>query len=447
MVDLTNKTDDVEGVVSSLDEIKGAGWTNETLKSIYDNQGDITDFTTNIPKFGGNLWFVSKDSGSDANDGNSPADAFETIGKAITEASAGDAITVMAGVYTETGIDLNKNNTELWFEIGAILRPATGTALTVSGNYCRVTCRDGALLVDPAGANATGVLVTGNFVYLAEIRAKMDGVGDLGFDLQGDGADLRRCRCANPLVAAFKIQGDTNKLENCCTGGNTTSIGFWITNSCDKARLKNCGSQGHETAGYQMDAGVTNAVVEGSYSGGGDGAFKNSFDGAGNIFTNFHFDGSTDTFNTPVVKTTAFSGAATEYNIFKITGIVRIIDLVGHVTTVIPNTSSNVHLSLYSTGGEVDLTKEVGGPDLDSLPVGSLIIRKADSSEPMDAESSATPAIVEFGRDPNISFDAIADADQDTYIRLNLTAALASGAIHWHCLYMPISDQAFVEPA
>jgi hypothetical protein len=393
------------------------------------------------------LWFVSKNSGSDANDGTSPVNAFETIGKAITEASSGDGITVMSGVYTETGLDISKDSLELWFEIGAILRPATGTALTVSGNYCRVICREGALLVDPAGANTTGVLVTGNFVYLAEIRCKMDGVGDIGFDLQGDGADLRKCRCSYPLVAAFKIQGDTIKLEDCCTGGDTTSIGFWITNSCDKARLKTCGSQGHETAGYQIDSGCTNAVIEGSYSGGGDGGFKNSFDGAGNVFSDFHFDGSTDTFNTPVVKTTAFSGAATEYNIFKVTGIVRIIDLIGHVTTEIPNTSCDVHLSLYSTGGEVDITKAVGSPDIDSAPVGSLLVRKADSSEVLEYKSSATPAIVEFGRDPYISFDVIADADQDTYIRANLTAALASGAIHWHCLYMPISDQAFVEPA
>jgi hypothetical protein len=38
-------------------------------------------------------------------------------------------------------------------------------------------------------------------------------------------------------------------------------------------------------------------------------------------------------------------------------------------------------------------------------------------------------------------------ADQDTYIRLNITAALAIGAIHWHCNYRPISDDGFVEPA
>ncbi|GAH78807.1 unnamed protein product, partial [marine sediment metagenome] len=40
----------------------------------------------------------------------------------------------------------------------------------------------------------------------------------------------------------------------------------------------------------------------------------------------------------------------------------------------------------------------------------------------------------------------IADADQTTYIRLVISAALASGEIHWHCKYEPLSDGGFVSP-
>ena len=60
------------------------------------------DRTSHIPKFGGELWFVSKGSGSDSNDGTTPDTAFETIGAAISACAAGDGITIMAGTYTET---------------------------------------------------------------------------------------------------------------------------------------------------------------------------------------------------------------------------------------------------------------------------------------------------------------------------------------------------------
>ena len=77
-----------------------------------------------------------------------------------------------------------------------------------------------------------------------------------------------------------------------------------------------------------------------------------------------------------------------------------------------------------------------------------MLIRTDDSTEPLDLASSATPAIVEYGaRAANVEVIVVADADQTTYIRLNLTAALASGAIHWHCRYKPITDGAFLEPA
>ena len=107
-----------------------------------DNFMSYLDKTQNIAKFGGTIWYVSKVYGADTNDGLSPDKAFETIGKALDEMASGDAVTVMAGTYTETGLDLGsagtKDGIEMWFEIGAILAPASGTGLTVSGDFCRV---------------------------------------------------------------------------------------------------------------------------------------------------------------------------------------------------------------------------------------------------------------------------------------------------------------------
>jgi len=46
------------------------------------------DRTGNIPKFGGDIWYVNAGIGSDANNGTSPSEAFATIGFAITTAAA-----------------------------------------------------------------------------------------------------------------------------------------------------------------------------------------------------------------------------------------------------------------------------------------------------------------------------------------------------------------------
>ena len=394
-----------------------------------------------IPKFGGELWFVDKGSGSDSNSGMIPDKAFETIGAAISACAAGDAITVRAGTYTEVGLDLDKDAVEIWFEIGVIIAPATGTALTVSGDYCKLQCPGGAARINPA-ANQTGLLVSGVFAYVHNIRVACASSADIGFDITGGGAVLTDCRCSAPLVAAFKIQGDKVKLDDCCTGGEVadTSIGFWVTNSCDKTRLRDCSSQGHSTAGYQVDSGVTNGVAKGCASGGGDGArtdADNSF-----VWSDFTFDRQ-------VFKTTTFAGAVTEYNVFKVTGSVQVIGLFGHVTTVIPNTACNIHAEAYSVNGTDDIT-DAPGVDIDSALAGALLVRNGPVTAAFElGDPTAGPVVIENAsyRDPETVFDLVADPGVDTYIRVVLSAPLASGEIHWHCEYDALTDGGFVEPA
>ncbi len=226
-----------------------------------------------IPQFGGTIYYIDGTNGSDSNSGLEPTSAFATIGKGLTEASSGDALNIRQGTYTETGLDVGSGGTkdgiELWIEIGVIIAPASGVALTISGDFCKVWSPGGSLRVDPTAA--TGVLVSGNFNYLHDVRVRANSSGTLGYDVTGTGCVLDNCRCADPTVAAFKIQGSKTKLSDCCTGGNTTSIGFWITNSCTKFRARVSGSQGHQTAGWQVDSGVEDAVIFSCYSGGGDG--------------------------------------------------------------------------------------------------------------------------------------------------------------------------------
>lgn len=400
------------------------------------------DNTRRIPKFGGTIWYVSKGDGSDSNNGLTPTTPFETIGAAITACSAGDLINVMAGTYTETGLDLDENNVELLFEIGAILNPASGDCLTISGNYCWVGCHDGALRINNDAAATTGVAVTGNWAYLEEIRVSCGGVGDHGFDLQGDGCDLRNCRASNLASGgyAFRIQGDKNRLENCCTGGDDASYGFYVDSTADKFSIKNCGSQGHTAGGYYIESGATNGVIEDSYSGGGDGKWRD-LDNA-TIFSHFEYDETLHT-NVTFTATGGVGSAGTNYNLFQVTGSVMVYDMYGIVTTVLPNTSTTPNLELYSTNASIDITDAAAGPDITDAVVGALLIRNEPAAEPLAyGNPDSTPAVTESTnfRNPKVPIAVTKDDAADTYIQLQLSSALASGAMRWYIKWEPLSE-------
>ena len=55
------------------------------------------DNTKHIRKFGGEIYYISKTTGSDSDSGLTPDSAFETIGQGIASMSNGDALSVMAG--------------------------------------------------------------------------------------------------------------------------------------------------------------------------------------------------------------------------------------------------------------------------------------------------------------------------------------------------------------
>ena len=392
---------------------------------------------SHLPLFTGNVYYVDAAQSDDSGDGTSPETAKKTIGAGIGLLSAGDALTIKAGTYTETSLDLNVNACELWFEIGTILDPASGTCLTISGSYCKVQCPGGSLVITPA-ANETGVLVSGNFNYIHDVRVNAASTADIGFDITGNGGVLTNCRCADPLVAAFKVQGDKVKLDGCCTGGTpaNTSIGYWLTNSCDKFRLVSCGSQGHDSGGFVVDSGCTNGCIRECDSGVGDGRWSD-VDHA-TAWSDFQYDNE-------INKVITFT-AGTTYNLFEVTGAVRVEDIYGVVRTQIENVASTVYLQLYSTGGTADIT-DAPGTNIQAAVAGSILMRNEDSTNAITLASAATPAKIESTtwQDPKVPIDLVADADQTTYIRLVLNNALAAGVIRWHLHWMPLSDNGFVK--
>jgi len=388
------------------------------------------DRTKHISKFGGNIWYISKGAGSDTNTGKYPDQAFETIGAGITAMSDGDALSIKAGIYTETGLDLSNNAAEMWCEIGVLIDPISGTALTISGNSCSL---EGMHKITPA-TGQIGLLISGNECHIE--HGKVLG-GGTGIKITGMGTMINNYASGNQTTIAFDIQGIQTRLTLCNTVGIGSTYGYKINGGADTGVLRDCTSVGHTTAGFYIATGSKDWTLINCSSGAGDGKWID-IDSA-NVWSNFTYDDM-------VYKTITFVGIPTTYNIFKVSGSVKITNLFGHVTTVIANTTSNIYLEVYSVGGVLDLTNNVGAPDLDSLPVGSLVQKMGDSTDAIEIANSATPAILEYGtKDPEVAFIVTADADQDTYIRLNITAALASGAIHWHCHWAPLDDLGYVE--
>ncbi len=123
----------LDRVAVTTKALTGGGASAEVIAAAVHNELD--DHLQHIPSFTGEVWYVSP-AGSDSFSGHIPTAPLLTIGAAIAAAAAGDYIKVMAGTYTETGLDLSKAGLELHGEIGAVLAPASGSALTISAQHC-----------------------------------------------------------------------------------------------------------------------------------------------------------------------------------------------------------------------------------------------------------------------------------------------------------------------
>jgi len=388
---------------------------------------------SHVPLFIGDIFYVDGTQADDTGAGTSPETAKKTIGAGIGLLSVGDALTIKAGTYTEVGLDLNVNACEMWFEIGVVIDPASGTALTISGDFCRLI---GEHKITPA-ALATGLLVSGDECVIENIKVLQGGIG---IQVTGSGVIINEAAVGFPTSIAYDLQGIQGRLYRCKTVGNAATTGYQISNGADTGVLEQCTSTGHQTSGFYIDTGSQDWTLLNCSSGAGDGRWVDT--DASNVWSNF-------TYASEVVKVTTFAGIPTTYNIFKITGAVRVSDIHGHVETVIPGVASTVYLQLFSANGTVDIT-DAPGVDIDAAAVGALLVRNGPSTDALDlANPDSTPAVAENAnwRDPKTAIDVVKDDSADTYIRLVMSAAQASGAIHWHCHWKPLSDDGFLEAA
>jgi hypothetical protein len=394
--------------------------TNNTISNYTPNEHAL--------QFTGTVWYVDGTDGADTNDGLAPFTAKATIGAALALMAAGDRVIIKTGTYDEDNLDFTLAGMEVVGEIGAKLVNTVGTeCLTISGNHCRV---EG---LDFEQAGVIGLVLSGDECNVTCCRADTTTVG---FDINGAKNVLRNCQDIDSTVTGFDIATADNLLQTCTSiaNGAGSSRGFYLSNAAaDENILLNCHSLGNVTAGFEVVAGANYNKFANCTSGGGDGIRVDA--GTYNTWPGYAFDDQ-------VNKDVTFAGATTEYNLFQLTGAVRLVGLIGHVETLIANTASNIHIELYSTGGTADLT-DSPGPSVQALVAGAILVRNSDSTNNLDiGDPDGTPVVVENTnfRDPKTAVDIIADDTNTTYVRLVISVALASGKIHWHAKWEPLTE-------
>jgi len=183
-------------------------------------------------------------------------------------------------------------------------------------------------------------------------------------------------------------------------------------------------------------------------SGAGDGPRKQGLTGA-NTWSNWSFEDSVVVTATLVAP----ASASKVLDLFKVTGIVLVHRIYGHVTTAIGAGVTDAQLVFESDGVSVGVTKN--GGVFSSLPVGSLVAKTSKAADTIETQSSAAAAIMDEIDAKKESFRLIqkvtAGVGQTSTIQMLAACAAAPdppvGAIHWHVEYEQISEGSFIEVA
>ncbi len=388
-----------------------------------------------IPKFSGEIWYVSKNDGSNTNTGKYPDNSFETIGTAISAMSNGDAISVKAGTYTEIGLDLSNDAAEIWFEPGVVLNPATGIALTISGEACSVTGRHKIIGV----TGEIGILISGISCYLEQGRIIG---GDIGISITALGAIIKEYGATQQIDIAYNLTGGQTKLFNCSTLGVGNTYGYKINSGADTGVLIDCTSVGHTTSGYYIDSGSKDWTIINCSSGAGDGKWRD-IDRA-NIWSNFSYD------NVKFKEITG-NGVLQTFDLFKITGSIKVTNPFAHVssTDITCGGACTVKLELESNGATQDISTAAG--NINGLLQGSIIVKDADTGQPLSiGDNNGDCVVVENAnyRDPNSPLILVQESGQDTHIQFVTSDVMdADSKLHWHIEWEPITDDGFLIPA
>ncbi len=396
------------------------GYGNKGTKIVAD-VAEVQQDLDHVPKFTGDIWFVD-DGVSASGDGTQPDTAFKTIGEAITAMSDGDAITIKAGTYTETGLDLSNDAAEMWFEVGVVIDPASGTALTISGDYCRLR---GNHKITP-GAGETALAVSGAECIVNGCKILNGAIGML---LTGQGVVVNDCAVGFPTTTAYDIQAVQGRLYRCKTVGNAATTGYKINGGVDTGVLENCTSSGHTTAGFSIATGSQDWTVFNCSSGGGDG--KRADADSANVWSNYSYADH-------LYHTTTFAGAGpTTENLYRVYGSVSIKRIYADVDTVLSADIGATKIETDDGTVQRDITTAF---DISSAPVGSFIGKTGAVGAALDYDSSASATLIDWIADLSSGFTMNAKNATASYIRVNYAGVGTSGVLQWHCQWAPLTE-------
>jgi len=387
--------------------------------------------------YGGATAYADASAADDTGAGTTPRTAKKTITAAQVVAGVGGAVTVTAGTYVEDVV-MSYANQEMHFEIGAVL-DGTGTCLTVSGGSCKIV---GPVLITPA-ADQIGVVIDtlgDNIFYDVKVKGAASAGG---WDIDTARNDFYNCKASGVKAGAkaWDIGGSGTNLQSCSTAGTTTSIGYYVhgASPLTNGTLSNCTSVGHQTAGYSLD-NISGMTIVDCSSGAGDGARVDTNNA--NVWCNYCFDDN-------VVKENVLSvtGANTEeYNLFKVTGAVKIIGIFADVETALTGTNTDCFLELFSENGAIEISKNADGVTLGALGAGSVIMRLDKEDKVLVVGDATTgPALIDQTDVKEEGFRVVEDrtggAHVATYIRfVHTCAAGGTGTLHWHAIWEAVGE-------
>jgi len=246
---------------------------------VFDSNGRLlTTDAIHQPQIVRNNWYVDNVNGAAGNDGMTPESAFASIAEGIAAAGEGDIIHVASGNYDEDGLDLAVDYTSLVGETGAVIcNTATGTCLTLSGDYVNVKN----IIVDQAGE--IGFYVTGAHCTLKECNARSNTVG---YEVTGSSVEIYDCCAGYYTVEGFDIKGDGCKIFDCiATGHNAAVVGFTVSGGV-RNHLKRCESLANATNSFVIDTAANYTSIEDAISSAHCGPREDR--GLFNTWVNFH---------------------------------------------------------------------------------------------------------------------------------------------------------------
>jgi len=393
--------------------------------------------TQHIKQQGGKVWYVDGTIGNDTNSGLDPDNAFLTIGYGITQLSAGDTINIKASVYTEIGLDLNVDSTYLNCELGAVFLAPTGTSLTISADYCSLS---GETYILSTAANV-GLDISGSGAVVKNVTV-LGTDSSIGCRVTGLGCNITNVKVVGIVAGGngFELTGNNTTIKECGSSGCTTCIGFYMNGSI--GLLENCFSIGNGTSSYYFDSAATGWTVKGSTSGVGDGRY---FDySESNFFDGFSYNNRIER----VLDITQVGAGTYEYNLFKISGIVKIIHIEGVVTSTLVGSNTNCHLDIYSVNGG-DVVSKAVGLNMGAALEGSLVARLDAVDKVLAFHDSDQAFLIDqidaSNEGMRLGEDRTAGAHVDTFLRfIHSTAGASSGIIEWYVEFVPVSDDGWL---